>query len=81
MTCCQIGDVNRPLMSVSQVVDAGNTVTFDSDGGWIYNKNDGSFTRFERHSNIYELDLWLKSSDANGNPKDGSQSGFAWQGL
>jgi len=57
-----------------------NEVTFTSDGGYIYSLTDGSYTRFERHSNIYELDQWLRTSDAHGKPQDGSQSGFARPG-
>ena len=51
-TCCQIGEVNRPLTSITQTCDARNEVTFASDGGHIYSLADGSYTRFERHSNI-----------------------------
>ena len=76
-TCCQIGEVNRPLTSITQTRDAGNEVIFTSDGGYIYSLTDGIYTRFERHSNIYELDLWLKAEDANG---DVGQSGFARPG-
>ena len=32
-TCCQIGDVNRPLLSVTQIAEAGNIVMMDSYGG------------------------------------------------
>ena len=74
MTRYQIGDVNRPLMAVSQTCDAGNHVLFTSDGGWVYNLADGGSTRFERHNNVYELGMWLTSNDANGKPPETSGS-------
>ena len=69
MTRYQIGEVNRPSMAVSQTCDAGDHVLFTSDGGYVYNLVDGSATRFERHNNVYELGMWIKSSDANGEPQ------------
>ena len=71
-TCCQIGDVNRPLMAVSQVADAGNIIMMDSGGGWVYNLHDESWTRVRRQNNVYEMDLWLTSSDANGKVPEAS---------
>ena len=65
-TCYQIGDVNRPLTSITQTCGQGSLVIYASDGGYIYSLIDGSHTRFERHSNVYELDLWLRAEDANG---------------
>ena len=53
-------------MAVSQTCDAGNHVLFTSDGGYVYNLVDGITTRFERNSNIYEIVMWIKSGDANG---------------
>ena len=79
-TCCQIGDVNRPLMSVSQVADAGNIVMMSSDGGWVYYLHDESWIRVRRQHNVYGMDLWLRSNDANG--KDVlKRSGFTRPGL
>ena len=81
MTRCQVGDVNRPLMAVSQIADAGNILQFASDGGWIYNLTDESYTRFERHNNIFEFNMWLNASDANGPIQEANgQPGFTWPG-
>ena len=52
-TCCQVGEVNRPLTSITQTCDQGNHVIFTLDAGFIYSLIDGSYTRFERHSNTY----------------------------
>ena len=54
-TCRQIGDANRPLLSVSQIA-----------GGWVHNLHDGSWTKVRRQNNEYEMDLWLTSDEANG---------------
>ena len=51
-------------MPVSQMCDTGSVVQFDSEGGWIHNLTDKSWTRFERRHNVFELILWLSSSDA-----------------
>ena len=66
MTQVQIGDVNRPLMSVSQMCDKGNYVLFTAEGGSVLNLYDGQWIDFERVHNTYMMDLWLTSEDANG---------------
>ena len=72
-TCCQIGDVNWPLLSVSQIADAGNIVMMDSYGGWVYNLHDESWAKVRRQNDVYEMDLWLTSDEANGKvPGDSS---------
>ena len=53
-------------MSVSSMCDAGHHVIFTSEGGWIYNLLDGSYTRFERQDDVYMLGLWISSKDATG---------------
>ena len=77
-TCFQVGEVERPLMSVTTVTDQGHDVLFQSDGGYVYNQATGKCIRFERRNNVYHIDLWMTSEDANGT---GSQSGFARPGL
>ena len=69
MTRVQIGDVNRPLMSVSQMCDQGNYVLFTSEGGSVLNLHDGNWSDFERLHNVYSMDRWLTSEDANGKPQ------------
>ena len=63
---CQVGPVTRPLLSVSQVIDAGHLVMLDHTGGWIYNWGDESWTRVNRSKDVYEIELWLKEDDADG---------------
>merc|ERR1712163_91820 len=51
----QITDVNRALMSVAKICDAGHTVTFASEGGVIKNKKTGEKTSFRRENNVYRI--------------------------
>ena len=73
LTCCQIGEVNRPLMAVSQVADAGNVVLMDWNGGGVYSLHDESWILVRRQNNVYEMDLWLTSNDANGKVPEASK--------
>ena len=76
-TCYPIGDVNWVLTYITWTCDQGSMVICASDGGYLYSLFDGSYARFERHSNVYELDLWVNTDDAHGS---GGQSGFARPG-
>ena len=51
----QITDVNRALMSVAKICDAGHTVTFTKDGGVIRNNKSGEETKFRRENNVYRM--------------------------
>ena len=64
----QITDVNRALMSVAKICDAGHTVTFTTDGGVIRNNKSGDETKFRRDNNVYRMTVKL------------NELGFARQG-
>ena len=64
----QITDVNRALMSVAKVCDAGHTVLFTSKGGVIKNIKSGEGTTFRRENNVYRMTVKL------------SEAGFRRQG-
>ena len=64
----QITDVNRALMSVAKICDAGHTVTFSTDGGVIRNNKTGEETKFRRENNVYRMTVKL------------NELGFARQG-
>ena len=82
LTRVQIGDVNRPLMAVSQMCDAGNYVLFTSEGGSVLNLHDGQWTDFERLNNVYSMDWWLTTNDANGETqKTSRQNETAYSSL
>ena len=51
----QVTDVNRALMSVAKICDAGHTVTFTTEGGVIRNNKSGEETKFRRENNVYRM--------------------------
>ena len=53
----QITDVNRALLSVAKICDAGHTVMFTSDGGVIRNIKSGEETQFRREHNVYRMSV------------------------
>ena len=59
----QITDVNRALMSVARICDAGHTVVFKSDGGIIRHNNTGEETKFRRENNVYRMTVKLQKPD------------------
>ena len=55
----QVTDVNRALMSVAKICDAGHTVTFTTEGGVIRNNQSGEETKFRRENNVYRMTVKL----------------------
>ena len=51
----QVTDVQKPLMSVARICDAGHRVIFDRSGGVIEHESSGQRTRFQREDNVYRL--------------------------
>ena len=64
----QITDVNKALMSVAKICDAGHSVVFTSDGGIIKSNKTGEETKFRRENNVYRMKVKL------------FDEGFGWQG-
>merc|ERR1712015_230261 len=64
----QITDVNKALMSVAKICDAGHSVVFTSDGGFIKSNKTGEETKFRRENNVYRMKVKL------------FDEGFGWQG-
>ena len=58
----QVTDVNRALMSVAKICDAGHTVTFTTDGGVIKNTRSGEETKFRRENNVYRMTVKLNET-------------------
>ena len=65
-TLAQVGDVNRPLMAVSQVCDQGNYVLFTSQGGSVLILYDGEWIDFDRVHDTYMMEWWMTVEDVNG---------------
>ena len=59
----QITDVNRALMSVARICDAGHTVVFKADGGVIKNNSSGEETKFRRENNVYRMTVRVNEAD------------------
>ena len=63
----QTVDVSRPLISVSEICDAGGEwgqqVIFGRSGGMILNLETGRRTYFSREDDIYVLEMWAKPGD------------------
>ena len=57
-TCWQTVEVARPLLSVRQIAQQGNRVTFGAIGGEIRNLASGKVVPFGMEGNVYVLDLW-----------------------
>ena len=75
----QVAEVTRPLTAVSQTCDNGNIVVYGPGGGFIHNMYNGRRTSFgSTTGGIYEIDLWIKAEEANGQSSPG---GFARPGF
>ena len=58
----QVTDVSKPLMSVSKMVRAGNTVVFAPDGSYIYDGETGEYMMLQEKNGMYLLNLWVKKA-------------------
>ena len=63
MANMQVTDVNRVLMSVAKVCDAGHSVLFTKTGGVIKNLQSGEETKFRREKNVYRMTVKLNDAD------------------
>ena len=59
----QVADVNKVLASVKRICEAGNTVSFDSNGGVIWNRATGKTTRLEERGGTYSFNMWLPRAE------------------
>ena len=53
----QVADVNKPLGSVAELVDAGHKVVFEKAGAYIQNEQ-GRRTRLRRSNGMWYMDCW-----------------------
>ena len=67
----QVTGVRRPLMSVSRICDGGNTVFFNSSGGYIQSVVSGERIHFKRENNVYRLSVEVPAGDF---PRQGSST-------
>ena len=68
----QVAEVQKPLVSVSRLAEAGNDVIFGEAGGVIRHRASGRELPLRKSGNVYYLDMQLSPP--------GKPSGFAGQG-
>ena len=62
----QVADVQRPLMSVSALTARGNRVSFNGNGGVIFNAKGDNMIRFQRRRGVYVLDVKVSPFQGQG---------------
>jgi hypothetical protein len=67
----QVGEgLTQPLVSVAGLVDAGNLVAFDKQGGWIHQVSTGRRIRIPRVGNTFFLDMKVSPRPEEENEED-----------
>ena len=56
----QVCEVNKPLLSVSKIVAAGNRVVFDPDGSYIEDTESGEKVWLTNQGGMYMIKMWVK---------------------
>ena len=57
-----VGDVKKSLKSVGTTCDAGNYVLYTEWGGYIINSKTHAHIEFDRVSNVYAIDAWVRDN-------------------
>lgn len=69
--------VSKALMSVSEMVDAGNDVHFTKERSWAKHRVTGETVEFKRRNRVFEIDLKVRPY----NEKHGEQIEKATKGT
>ncbi len=64
--CAQVADVNKALLSVSQICDRDHRVIFDSQGSFIQDKQTGELIPFEKRGSTYALRCLVRADGSGG---------------
>ena len=78
----EVGEIHRPLASVSKMTAKGNTVVFapeEKGGSWMYDAN-GKKTKLHLRGGVYVLPAWVEKPKEKKNPLDAKAKGFHSQG-
>ena len=67
----QVAEVERPLVSATQLAASGNSVVIDRNGAKIVNDKTGKIMRLERRGGVYVLRMRVKADSAPGFPGQG----------
>ena len=62
----QVCEVNKGLLSVRRMVQAGNTVVFTKKGSYIEDDHTRERMHMEEKNGMYMLKLWTRSENASG---------------
>jgi hypothetical protein len=57
--------VKRTLLSVGKLVDCGNSVIFDNESSYIYNKVAVESTPIPRENGVYKMNLWIPRTNSD----------------
>ena len=57
----QVCEVNKALLSVSRMVQAGNRVVFSRSGSYVEDENTGERISLREQGGMYMLKLWVKN--------------------
>ena len=57
----QVCDVNKALLSVKKITNAGNKVIFDNEGSYIEDKITGEKIWLREEGGMYMLRMWVKN--------------------
>ena len=68
----QISDIDRTLLSVSELTAAGNEVNLRKDHGEIVNTKSGKVITFPRRGGVYVIQMWIKDDEASVFPRLGA---------
>jgi len=73
----QVADVNRPLMSIGKICDAGHRVCFESDKAEVISKRTGKvvMTFVRKNGGLYTADLILRTPKKPAKSKDFGRHG------
>ena len=58
----QVCEVNKPLLSVKRILQAGNRVVFDPEGSYIEDKSSGEIMHLREEGGMFLLKLWAKKA-------------------
>jgi hypothetical protein len=69
----QVAKINKPLLSVSKLIDGDMRVVFDKDRSYLYNKVTGDIVRIKRERGVFVLEAF---SEFDPNKSARTRSGF-----
>ena len=69
----QVAKINKPLLSVSKLIDGDMRVVFDKDGSYLYNKITGDIVRIKRERGVFVIEAF---SEFDPNKRARTRSGF-----